>query len=164
MTEQKVIAQKRSEYFRFISVIIAFLFFAAFMVFMYFTETEEPDSYIWLIVAAVFAAVALIPLIILIREKRLPEVLIYLENGVLHFYNGYECRPEDILDISSTYDSADNAVLNSGKIIIYTNKGKIVCRRIKDLAYATTAVMTFKYGRVYTTEELKIKMSRRAGL
>lgn len=163
MTEQKIIAQRRTDFSRFIAFIVVFFGCAAFMVIMYFTETDEPDSYIWLIIATVFAAIAIIPLIVLIREKRLPEVLIYLENGVLHFYNGYECRPEDIRDIHTTYDGGSNGVvLNSGKIVIYTDKGKIVCRRIKDLAYTTTAVMSFKYGRVYTTEELKAKMTRRA--
>ena len=162
MTDQKIIAQKRIEYSKFISVIIAFFGCAAFMVFMYFTDGDS-DAYIALIVAAIFAAVALIPLFLLIREKRLPEVLIYLENGVLHFYNGYECRPEDIRDINSAYDSSsNNVVLDSGKITVYTDRGKIVCRRIKDLAYTTTAILSFKYGKVYTTEELKTKMAQRS--
>ncbi len=165
MTEQKIIAQKRSSLSRFISVIIAFLGCAVFMVIIYFTETDEPQAYIWLIIAAVFAAIAVIPTALLIRDWRIPSVLIYLENGALHFYNGYECRPEDIRDIHTTYDSSQNGVvLNSGKIVIYTDKGKIVCRRIKDLAYTTTAVISFKYGRVYTTEELKAKMRRRAAM
>ncbi len=161
MTEQKIIAQKRAEYIYFYTLIIIFAASTVFMTVMYFTDGDS-DAYVYLIIAAVFAVLALASVFVLIHEKRLPEVLIYLENGMLHFYNGYECRPEDIRDIKTTYNTNDGVAAKNGSITIYTDGGKIVCRRIKDLAYTTTAIMTLKYGKVYTTAELKAAMKRRA--
>ncbi len=168
MAEQTIIARKRIRYKNYIYCTAVLLIAAAlFVILAYLWKDKDPDAFIpYLGIAAGLAACSIIFIVLYALLKRRPEVLIWYEDGIVKFYNGCECRPEEILDIRSTYNTTKSlsgtiSLAASGNITVVTPRGKINCRRISDVRLAYNSLMSLKYGKMYMPEELRVLMSKR---